>query len=347
MLPRLAALFTDETDRALFVARLAPVYPRLHTLLHTLYGTRADFAEQIAAICATAARGLAARPQPLRALDASRPPDWFAHQRMVGGMCYVDRYATNLAGLRECIPYFRELGLTYLHLMPLFRAPLGENDGGYAVSSFREVRPDLGTMAEFADIAAELRANGISPVLDFVLNHTADDHEWALRAKAGNPVYQDFYLTFPDRTLPDAYGATLREIFPEQAPGNFTFVPEMARWVWTTFHQYQWDLHYANPVVFDAMLGELLFLANQGVEVLRMDAVAFIWKEVGTSSENRPEAHLIIEALNLLACVAAPSLIFKSEAIVHPDEVVKYIGQECEISYNPLLMVLLWQAMAT
>ena len=295
----------------------------------------------------TTAQGLLARPLPLRALDDTRNPDWFRDEHLVGGMCYVDRYATSLAEMRDHIPYFRELGLTYLHLMPLFRTPAGENDGGYAISSFREVRTDLGTMTDLADLATELRTHGISLVIDFVLNHTSDEHDWALRAKAGDPAYQDFFLTFPDRVLPDRYAATLREIFPQQAPGNFTYDPAMDRWVWTTFHPYQWDLHYANPAVFNAMLRELLFLANQGVEVLRMDAVAFIWKQMGTSCENLPQAHVIIEALHLLAHVAAPALIFKSEAIVHPDEVVKYIGRECEISYHPLLMVLLWQALAT
>ncbi len=348
---RLRALFAAEAAQSdlwpLFESRLDAHFAPLFDLLLGLYGTQYDFFYHLEAILSTAARAFIMRPRALHALDASRPRGWFQRETMVGGVCYVDLYATDLAGIRARIPYFKELGLTYLHLMPLFRAPADHNDGGYAVSSFREVNPALGMMRELAVLADELRSEGISLVLDLVFNHTSDAHDWALRAKAGDPDYQDYYLMFDDRTLPDAYERTLREIFPEQAPGNFTFIPELGKWVWTTFNTFQWDLNYANPAVFNDMLADLLFLANQGVEVLRLDAVAFIWKRMGTSCENLPEAHDLIAAFNQLVRIVAPALIFKSEAIVHPDEVVKYIGRECEISYHPTLMVLLWEALAT
>lgn len=344
---RLAPLFTDDAQHMLFLTRLEGHFVVLSDLLFGLYGERPDFSEWLEQIVITAAQAFIARSAALHALDASRSPDWFQSERMIGGVCYVDLYAGNLAGIRARIPYFQELGLTYLHLMPLFRSPATFNDGGYAVSSFREVRPQLGTMAELADLATELRAHGISLVLDMVMNHTSDEHDWALRAREGDSVYQSYYWTFPDDTLPKHYQQTLREIFPEHAPGSFTYAPEMQRWVWTTFHTYQWDLNYSNPALFNAVLGEMLFLANQGVEVLRLDAVPFLWKELGTNCENLPQAHDIIAALNLLFRVAAPATIFKAEAIVHPDEIVKYIGRECATSYNPLLMVLLWEALAS
>ncbi|NDJ60419.1 MAG: DUF3459 domain-containing protein [Chloroflexi bacterium] len=259
----------------------------------------------------------------------------------------MDRFAGTLQGLRERIPYLQELGLTYLHLMPLYRTP-ANSDGGFAVSSFREVNPALGSMADLADLARELRQHGISLVLDLVFNHTSDEHEWALKARAGDKTYQDYYLMFDDRTLPDQYQRTLREIFPEQAPGSFTYIDEMQKWVWTTFFPFQWDLNYSNPAVLRAILGELLFLANQGAEVLRLDAVPFIWKALGTPSENLPQVHWIIQALNAAAQIAAPALLFKSEAIVHPRDVRSYIGpNECQISYNPIMMVSLWEALAT
>ncbi len=185
-------------------------------------------------------------------------------------------------------------------------------------------------------------------MLDFVFNHTADDHEWAQRAQAGEREYQEFYYLFPDRTVPEQYERTLREIFPTVRRGNFTWHDGMQQWVWTTFNSFQWDLNYSNPAVFRAMLEEMLFLANVGVDILRLDAVAFIWKQMGTSCENQPEAHLLIQAFNHLASIAAPGLLFKSEAIVHPDEVVKYVSpDECQISYNPTLMALLWESLAT
>jgi glycosidase len=236
--------------------------------------------------------------------------------------------------------------------MPLFKAPEGENDGGYAVSSYRELNPALGSMKDLNSLARDLRKAGISLALDLVFNHTSDQHLWAERAKAGEEEYMDFYLLFPSRELPDLYEQNLRQIFPDEHPGAFTFLPSLFHgrggWVWTTFHSYQWDLNYSNPAVFNRMAEEMLFLANQGVEVLRLDAVAFIWKQLGTNCENLPQAHTLIRAFNIVARMAAPALMFKSEAIVHPDEVVKYISpQECQLSYNPLLMALLWNSLAT
>jgi amylosucrase len=353
LLPRLEAQFAAELaspEWAAFRARLESHFPALFKLLLQLYGDQYDFFYHLETILATAATMWLARPASLKALDARREsqPDWFQDQTMLGGVCYVDLYAGNLAGIRQRLPYFKELGLTYLHLMPLFARPAGENDGGYAVSSYREVHPPLGSMDDLSALAADMRQQGISLVVDFVFNHTSDEHLWAQRAQAGDPDYQDFYHIFPDRTMPDAYERTLREIFPEARAGSFTYRPDMKQWVWTTFYSFQWDLNYGNPAVFRAMAEEMLALANAGVEVLRLDAVAFIWKQMGTGCENLPEAQLLIQAFNALARIAAPALLFKSEAIVHPDEVAKYIGlEECQLSYNPLLMALLWESLAT
>ncbi len=268
ILPRLEARFAVEAGDdawAGFAARLTDNFGVLFDGLVRLYGDQYDFFYHLESILAMTARMWLDRPADLRALDARREADpaWFQSERMLGGVCYVARFAGDLAGLRAKLPYLRELGLTYLHLMPLFPAPVGNNDGGYAVSSYREVTPTLGTMAELAELSRELRAAGISLVLDFVFNHTSDEHDWARRALAGDREYQDYYLLFPDRALPDAYERTLREIFPEQRPGNFTYRPEIDRWVWTTFNSFQWDLNYANPVVFERMAAEMLFLANQ------------------------------------------------------------------------------------
>jgi amylosucrase len=355
LLPRLRAHFAaaNQADWQAFETRLAAHFPTIFELLVRIYGDQYDFFYHLERILATAAEMWLARSAELKALDAVRERDshWFLSQQMLGGVCYVDLFAGNLAGIRAKLPYFRELGLSYLHLMPLFQVPMPENDGGYAVSSYREVNPRLGTMVELSALAGDLRQQGISLVVDFVFNHTSDEHDWAKRALAGEQEYQDYYFMFPDRTMPDAYEKTLREIFPEVRHGSFTYRPDADpdhRWVWTTFNSYQWDLNYSNPAVFRAMLEEMLSLANAGIEVLRFDAVAFIWKQMGTSCENLPEAHLLIQAFNALARVAAPALLFKSEAIVHPDEVAKYISPgECQLSYNPLLMALLWESLAT
>ena len=348
-----AAAAVGHIDEA-FLARFDHEFPRLHALFTQLYGQRADGREQLAQTIADASASWNIRPLDLKVRDARRAadPDWFQSERMLGGVCYVDRYAGNLAGIRDQIPYFRELGLTYLHLMPLFDAPDGDNDGGYAVSSYRRVNPSLGTMQQLADLAADLQLAGISLVLDFIFNHTSNEHEWARKAVAGEGGFADYYLIFDDREMPDAYERTTREIFPDDHRGSFVQLPPKdgapGRWIWSTFYHYQWDLNYANPAVFRAMAGEMLFLANRGVEVLRMDAVAFIWKKLGTACESLPEAHLLLQAFNAVLAMAAPGMLFKSEAIVHPDEVVTYISpDECELSYNPLQMALTWEALAT
>jgi len=353
LLPRLEARFAsaisaDEWQG--FVHRLREHFPRLFRGVHQLYGKQYDFFYHLECILASATQAWIERPPELKALDAMREanPGWYQSQRMLGAMCYVDLFAGDLAGVRDRIPYLLELGVNYLHLMPVFKVPDADNDGGYAVSSYREVNPRLGSMAALAELASELRHHGISLCLDFVFNHTSDEHDWARRALAGEQEYQQYYRLFPDRALPDAYERSMIPVFPDEHPGSFTYRNRIRKWVWTSFHNYQWDLNYENPVVFDAMLQEMLFLANQGVEVLRLDAVAFVWKQLGTSCQNLPEAHIIIQAFNALVSIAAPAMVFKSEAIVHPDEVRKYISeQECQLSYNPQLMALLWNSLAT
>jgi amylosucrase len=354
LLPRLEQDFAAQAQSQpaawqTFLTRLQSHFSRLFELTVHLYGSQYDYYYHLEELLAAMAEAWFVRPDELKALDATREADpaWFQSNQMLGGVCYVDLFSGDLTGVRQKIPYFKELGLTYLHLMPLFRAPESENDGGYAVSSYREVNPALGNINQLAELASVLRQQGISLVLDLVFNHTSNEHRWALHARSDDPEYLEYYRTFPDRSLPDAYEKTLREIFPDEHPGAFTFSPEIKRWVWTTFHSYQWDLNYANPLVFTRMAQEMLFIANLGVEVIRLDAVAFIWKQMGTNCENLPEAHALIQAFNAVAQISAPALLFKSEAIVHPDEVIKYVSpQECQLSYNPLLMALLWNSLA-
>ncbi|GCE30055.1 amylosucrase [Dictyobacter alpinus] len=353
--PRLELTFRDDVSRApvdwqAFETRLRHEWDQLFGLLFNLYGGHYDFFYHLEVLLHAVARSWFERSPWLKRLDTRREaePLWFQSQQMVGGMCYTDLFAGNLQGLREKLPVFKQLGLTYLHLMPLFESPEGNSDGGYAVSSYRQLNPKLGTIQELADLAHEFQEQGISLVLDFVFNHTSDEHEWARLAQAGDLEYENFYFLFPDRTIPDIYERTLREIFPTVRRGSFTWREDIHKWVWTTFNSFQWDLNYGNPAVFRAMAQEMLAIANLGVEILRLDAVAFIWKREGTNCENQPEAHQIIQAFHCLARIAAPALRFKSEAIVHPDDVMSYISpQECQISYNPLLMALLWESLAT
>lgn len=329
-----------------FQRRLTDSLADLLALYVELYGEQADWYHHFAALLKQLAKSYAARPTYLHTEDA-QPQHWHQAETALGAACYVDLFAGDFQGLKARIPYLKQTGINYLHLMPLFKAPEPNSDGGYAVSDYRSTMPRLGSMSELADLMHELHQQGIRPVLDFVFNHTSDEHRWAEQAKAGDPHYRDFYFFFTEAER-DRYAPTLREIFPEIRRGSFTQEPKSGLWVWTTFNSFQWDLNYANPAVFNAMADEMLFLANQGASVLRLDALAFVWKQAGTNCENLPKAHTVIRAFNAVTRLAAPALLFKSEAIVHPDEVVKYIApQECQLSYNPLLMALLWESLAT
>ncbi|HAP43384.1 MAG: amylosucrase [Spirochaetes bacterium GWD1_61_31] len=340
----------DSTFWPDFSTRLEVELPRLIELLWSLYGERPDFAFQFEELIAETFTAFCSRPARLREYDRKHPPESGLQLdgRQVGAVAYAGRFAKGFKGLADRIPYLKELGISYLHLMPFFLAPEKENDGGYAVSSYRETDPALGSMTDLENLSAQLAQAGMALVVDFIFNHTSNEHEWALKAKDGQPRFQDFYYLFADQAETVAYQAHLRDIFPEHRKGSFTWDAGMARWVWTSFNSFQWDLNYRNPEVFRAMAAEMTGLANRGVSVLRLDAVAFIWKQAGTSCENLPQAHTIIRAFQSLARLACPGLLFKSEAIVHPDDIAKYIDlRECQLSYNPLLMAELWEAAAT
>ncbi|MFO7539108.1 MAG: amylosucrase [Chloroflexota bacterium] len=344
----------EPLEQEIFRLRFEQHFGDLLRPLTNLYGHLDDFDHHLSRLLHIVACAYRDRPAELRLLNLKRSaePDWFQQSNMIGYVCYTDRFAGKLADVAAKIPYLQELGVTYLHLMPLLQPRPRPNDGGYAVSDYRAVNADLGTMDDLRQLATDLRRHGISLCIDLVCNHTAQEHEWAQQARAGDHHYRDYYLTFPDRTLPDRYEATLPEVFPDFAPGNFTYDDTMQRWVWTTFNEYQWDLNYQNPRVFAEMLETILYLANQGVEILRLDAVAFMWKRLGTDSQNQPEAHHILQAWRALTRIAAPGLILKAEAIVPPDKLIKYLGageaanKACELAYHNVLMVLLWSALA-
>jgi amylosucrase len=332
-----------------FFGRLDMNFITIFAIYAELYGYRHDCLDQLVDLIKLCGRSWANRDPELRQLDKERElnPEWYLSNQMVGGVLYVDRYAKNLTGVKERIPYFKELGLTYLHLMPLFRCPKPLSDGGYAVSSYRDVDEELGDMDQLQDLAKALRKVGISLVVDLVFNHTSNEHRWAKAAAAGDPEHSAMYWIFPDRSVPSAFERTTREIFPDDHKGSFIQLSD-GRFIWSTFYHFQWDLNYSNPAVFTAMAGEMLFLANKGIDFFRMDAVAFMWKRMNSDCENQPEVHKLLRAFNALCRIAAPSVLFKSEAIVHPDFVVQYIDRyECQLSYNPLQMALTWEALAT
>ncbi len=321
-------------------------------------GVYADPASVAGGALELAAAAYVHRAPDLHDLDERRllEPDWFQRPFMVGYAAYAERFAapgTGLAGVGERVAHLRDLGVTYLHLMPLLAPRPPPNDGGYAVQDYRSVRPDLGTAEDLRDLAGTLRAHGISLCLDLVLNHVAREHEWAQAARRGEQRYRDYFYLYPDRIEPERYEATLPEVFPDFAPGNFTWDDGAHAWVWTTFNDYQWDLNWANPDVFAEMADVVLHLGNLGVEVLRLDAIAFIWKRMGTNCQNQPEVHDLTQALRTLARIAAPAVVFKAEAIVGPGDLVHYLGRGVhhgkvsDLAYHNGLMVQIWSMLAS
>lgn len=336
-----------------FEERLRQAWPTAERCLARVYGERDDFAAWLAGISRLVTAFAEARPPELRLRDLERRdrPDWWREGRMVGYSAYVDRFAGNLTALTDRLAYLQELGVSYLHLLPLFRAREGESDGGFAVADFGEVDPRLGCNADLERLARACRQGGMSLVLDLVCNHTSDDHPWAKAARAGDPEYQSYFRVL--RTIEEvrACERDLVDVFPDVAPGNFTYSAEMDGWVWTTFYPFQWDLNYANPAVFGEMLAAMLRLANLGVEGLRLDSTPFLWKRPGTDCRNQPEVHELLAAWRALLTVAAPSVALKAEAIERLADVMPYFGRagrpaECDLAYNNGAMTAIWAALA-
>lgn len=276
---------------------------------------------------------------------------WYLSEKMAGIMLYIDKFSGNLKNFETKIEYLADLGITYVHFMPLLKSREGNNDGGYAVSDYLSVDSRLGTMKQFERVIKQLKKKGIRTCIDFVLNHTAKEHIWAQKCLAGDPDYNDMYFMFDSREIPDQYEKTLTQIFPEVAPGNFTYYEDIHKYVMTRFYEFQWDLNYKNPQVFNKIIEVLLTLANKGIDIFRLDAIPYMWKELGTTSMNLPQVHTLLKMMRMIADEVCPSVVFLGEAIVEPHEIVKYFGtsdeKECNVMYNASMMVLLWNSLAT
>jgi amylosucrase len=334
-----------------FIANIAGI----QNLYSQLYGQHQNSENLFEDLITMLTKSYAERSEALQQKDLKKCAidNWFLSNNIAGMSLYVDRFCGNIKTLNNKLDYFTELGVNLLHLMPLFKSPEGESDGGYAVSNFREVDNRFGTLKDLQSLQHNMQQQDIYLMLDIVLNHTSHRHEWAEKAKAGDQFYQDFFYMFDDRYFPDEFDKTMPEVFPESSPGNFTFVPECNKWVMSVFHNYQWDLNFSNPAVFLAMLDTIFFYANLGVDIIRIDAPAFIWKEFGTSCQNLPKAHTILRLIKLCVQVATPGMAILGEAIVAPQAIMKYFGtddytaKECDLAYNFTHMALQWDALAT
>lgn len=333
-----------------FDARLARHKDELQWLYCELYEGGQPWFDQL---CRDLKNIALDRKESLRCQDRKREadPNWYKSNDILGMMMYVDCFAGNLQGVREKLDYVEECGVNYLHLMPLLESPEGRSDGGYAVSNFRRVQPELGTMEDLEQLANECRERGISLCLDFVMNHTSEDHEWARRARAGEREYMNRYYFYDNYDVPAEFEKTVPQVFPTTAPGNFTWLPDMNKFVMTTFYPYQWDLNYWNPVVLNEMIYNMLNLTNKGIDVIRIDAVPYIWKQLGTSCRNLPQVHTIVRMMRMICEIVCPGVLLLGEVVMEPEKVVPYFGTvekpECHMLYNVTTMASTWHTVAT
>jgi amylosucrase len=336
-----------------FLYRFGKNFGNLYDNFEKLYGDKPGFEEHVYQLVNQIYNSYETRKEDLKVIDRKREdnPSWYMGNDIVGTMIYTDRYNKDLKGFTKKIDHLKDMGINYVHLMPLLDMSDDENDGGYAVKDFKKVYHKFGTTEDLIEVADELHKRDMLMELDIVLNHTADIHEWAMKAKQGDPKYINYYYFYDNREIPDEFERTLPEVFPDTAPGNFTYVPELDKWVMSMFYRYQWDLNYTNPEVFVDMIDIISGIANFGMDILRLDAVPFLWKKIGTISRNEEQAHIILRAMKAAMRMIAPGVLFKAEAIVEPYEIVRYLGEgkydECEIAYNASFMVFLWDAIAT
>lgn len=338
-----------KKDQEIFQERLNHHHDELRWLYTELYHNDDMFAE----LCDQMYQYFTSRRRALknRDLEREKNPDWFRQKDMLGMMLYIDNFAGNIKGVSAKLPYLKECNVNCLHLMPFLDTPKGRSDGGYAVADFRKVRPDLGTMEDLSALADKCHKNGMNLCMDFVMNHTSEDHEWAKKARQGDGEYMSRYFFYNNREIPDEYEKTVPQVFPTTAPGNFTWLPDIGHYVMTTFYPYQWDLNYGNPRVFNEMMYNFLFLANQGMDVIRIDAVPYIWKELGTPCRNLKQVHTIVRMMRMIAEIVCPSVVLLGEVVMEPEKVVPYFGTvekpECHMLYNVTTMATTWNSIAT
>lgn len=338
----------NNTEK-IFAQRMEKHQDELRWLYMELYGNDAMYAE----LCEQMHDYYLKRSTELKKRDIKKEknPDWFKEKEMLGMMLYIDNFAGNLKGVEKKLAYLKECNVNCLHLMPFLDTPKGKSDGGYAVADFRKVRPDLGTMKDLVRLTEKCHENGMNVCMDFVMNHTSEEHEWAKHARAGEGEYMSRYFFYDNGDIPARYEETVPQVFPTTAPGNFTWLPEIGHYVLTTFYPYQWDLNYRNPRVFNEMMYNFLFLANQGMDIIRIDAVPYIWKELGTSCRNLKEVHTIVRMMRMIAEIVCPSVILLGEVVMEPEKVVPYFGTvekpECHMLYNVTTMATTWNSIAT
>lgn len=338
-----------DTAKKIYEKRMEKHFDELRWLYMELYDNSSMFAE----LCDKMEGFYKERKKELKALDEKREMNqgWYKKNDMLGMMFYIDNFARNMKGVESKLDYIEQCNVNYIHLMPFLETPKGRSDGGYAVSDFRKVQTELGTMEDLEGLTAACHKKGINVCMDFVMNHTSEDHEWAKKARQGDGEYMSRYFFFDNSYIPSLYEKTVPQVFPTTAPGNFTYLEKEGKFVMTTFYPYQWDLNYKNPRVFNEMMYNFLYLANRGIDIIRIDAVPYIWKELNTSCRNLPKVHTIVRMMRMIGEIVCPGILLLGEVVMEPEKVVPYFGTvekpECHMLYNVTTMATTWHTVAT
>ncbi len=269
--------------------------------------------------------------------DDQRDPHWY--KRAVFYEVLVRSFKDSngdgtgdLAGLIDKLDYIQWLGVDCIWLPPFYRSPL--RDGGYDVSDYTDVLPEFGTIGDFVEFVDAAHARGIRVIIDFVMNHTSDQHAWfqSSRTDPDGP-FGDFYVwADTDEAYSDA-----RVIFVDTETSNWTFDPVRKQYFWHRFFNHQPDLNFENPRVQEAVIEALKFWLDLGIDGFRLDAVPYLFEEEGTNCENLPATHEFLKRVRKEVDAQYPDRVMLCEANQWPGDVVEYFGQdgdECQMAFH-------------
>ena len=340
---------SGKTINKKFIDKFSMYYDELKWLYIELYNNEFTFSR----LCDNMEKAYSKRSADLKKLDKVREEDkqWYKSPDMVGTMIYADDFADTLSGVQKKLGFVQKLNINMLHLMPFLDSPKAASDNGKAVSNYKKIRSDLGKMEDLKSLAQACHRKNICICSDFIMNHTSSSHIWAKKAQNGEGEYMSRYFFYDNPDIPNSYDLTVPQVYPATAPGNFTYIPEIDHFVMTTFYPYEWDLNYSNPKVFNEMVNNLLFLANQGIDMFKLKDISYIWKEIGTNCRNLKQVHTIIRMLRIITEVVCPGVLLMGDAEGSLEDIVSYFGTEdkpeCHLVIDKDASDTIWHTMAT
>ncbi len=303
-----------------------------------------------------AEKAIKTRPKNLLEQDLKRNSDWYKNEIIY--MFYVDQFGVikddeknTFKDTALMLDYLEDLGVTTLYMLPFADSPM--KDAGFDVKNPQNIRRDLGGMVEFKEFVKEAKKRGFKIKADLVLNHFSQEHEWFKKIEAGDELYLDYFIwrdeepqykryqdeklgTVAEYTERDGKISKRRIIFPENVENNWRKITVNGKdyWLYHTFYPFQLDINWENPEVLYYVLDTISYWTNLGIDIFRMDAIPYLYKEPGTNAENRPKTHSIIKLLSNYIQLTAPSSVVQVEACQTPKDILPYFGKDREVTVN-------------